>query len=153
MKPVIIELHPEGYNELELFRLERETASDAVFRLLSLHGQMRGFLKLLLGGEREEQKDKPRMAQKTYTLEELTEIINAHQSVLTHHQEFFHDMPEHPYSLGELTDIVNRYEKLFDGIIRIMENSAVSLSVDHAERDRKVIKGIKECAEKLGKCR
>ena len=86
------------------------------------------------------------MAQKTYTLEELTEIINAHQSVLTHHQEFFEDTPEHPYSLRELTEIVNRYEKYFDGILRILESLTKRLEVDAAcaGLDRKVLEGIKE---------
>ncbi|MBA7587163.1 hypothetical protein ES708_29181 [subsurface metagenome] len=37
----MIRLNPEVYNELEIFRLKRETFSDTVFRLLCLHGQLR----------------------------------------------------------------------------------------------------------------
>lgn len=41
----MIRLDPEVYNELELFRLKRETFSDAVFRLLGLNEQMSQMLK------------------------------------------------------------------------------------------------------------
>ena len=53
----MIRLDPEVYNDLELFRNKRETFSDAVFRLLCLHRQMRSLLKDL-AGELPEQKYK-----------------------------------------------------------------------------------------------
>ncbi len=45
----MIRLDPEVYNELELFRLKRETFSGAIFRLLCLHGQLSRMLENLAG--------------------------------------------------------------------------------------------------------
>lgn len=50
----MVRLDPEVYNDLEQFRLKKETYSSAVFRLLCLHKQMRMMLKDLAGKKEEE---------------------------------------------------------------------------------------------------
>ena len=45
----MIRLDPEVYNELELFRLKKETYSDAIFRLLCLNKQLSRMLNNLAG--------------------------------------------------------------------------------------------------------
>ena len=45
----MIRLDPEVYAELEQFRLKHETFSNAVWRLLQNHEQMRKMLKSLAG--------------------------------------------------------------------------------------------------------
>jgi len=50
----MVRLDPEVYNGLEQFRNKRETFSNAVFRLLCLHRQMRSMLKALAGQKEEE---------------------------------------------------------------------------------------------------
>lgn len=51
----MVRLDPEVYNDLEQFRNKRETFSDAVFRLLCLHKQMRQMLKALAGQKEEKE--------------------------------------------------------------------------------------------------
>jgi predicted CopG family antitoxin len=48
-----IKLHDKVYDELDEFRIKRETFSDAVYRLLLLHGQERSMLKGLAGKKEE----------------------------------------------------------------------------------------------------
>jgi len=49
----MVRLDPEVYNDLEIFRLKKETYSEAVFRLLCLHRQMHTMLKALAGQKEE----------------------------------------------------------------------------------------------------
>jgi hypothetical protein len=53
----MVRLDPEVYNDLEQFRLKKETFSSAVFRLLCMHNQMRTMLKDLAGQKEEGQYD------------------------------------------------------------------------------------------------
>jgi len=45
----MVRLDPEVYNELELFRLKKETYSDVIFRLLCLNKQLSQMLNNLAG--------------------------------------------------------------------------------------------------------
>lgn len=49
----MVRLDPEVYNELDLFRLKRETFSDAVFRLLCLHNMVHKLQEDLTGSDEE----------------------------------------------------------------------------------------------------